>query len=135
MRLEHADLTPQAVALVRLLTSRSIASDQPGLCKAHDCHLVPPGARELAIPADAIDRVVYVIRDQRDVAISLAHHFGWSLPTSVGRMADTAFRIGGSSTRLNGNVERWPDAIAATSRRCNSSTLGMTCPAGHRHVL
>ncbi|UOK70405.1 hypothetical protein [Ancylobacter polymorphus] len=117
--MEHADLTPHEVALVRALTSRSIASDQPGLCKTHDSHLVQPDAREPAIPVDAIGRVVYVIRDQRDVASSLAHHFGWSLPTSVDRMADTAFRIGGLSTRLNGNVERWPDAIAATSRRCN----------------
>jgi aryl sulfotransferase len=98
---------------VRPLTSRRIAQEQPGLYKTHDCNLVQPGAREPAIPADAIDRVVYVIRDPRDVAISAAHHFGWSLATSVDRMADASFRLGRSSTRLNVNVEQWVSSWSA----------------------
>lgn len=98
---------------MRPLTSRRIAQEQPGLYKTHDCNLVQPGAREPAIPADAIDRVVYVIRDPRDVAISAAHHFGWSLATSVDRTADASFRLGRSSTRLNVNVEQWVSSWSA----------------------
>ncbi|SCW45272.1 sulfotransferase domain-containing protein [Ancylobacter rudongensis] len=111
--LEHADLMPPEVALLRPLTSRRIAQEQPGLYKTHDSNLVPPGAGEPAIPADAIDRAVYIVRDPRDVAISAAHHFGWSLAVSVDRMADASFRLGHSSTRLNVNVEQWVSSWSA----------------------
>ncbi|MDQ0301115.1 sulfotransferase domain-containing protein [Ancylobacter polymorphus] len=111
--LEHADLTPQEVALLRPLTSRRVAHDQPDFYKTHDCNFVPPGAREPAIPADAINRVVYIVRDPRDVAISLAHHFGWSVAASVERMADSAFRMGRSSPCLNMNVEQWVSSWSA----------------------
>ncbi|WP_018390734.1 sulfotransferase domain-containing protein [Ancylobacter sp. FA202] len=111
--LEHSDLTPNEVALLRPLSSRRIARQQPGLYKTHDSNLVPPGAREPAIPADAIDRVVYIVRDPRDVAISMAHHFGWSLAASVDRMGDTAFCIGLSSPGLNMNIEQWVSSWSA----------------------
>lgn len=111
--LEHADLTPQEVALLRPLTSRRIAHDQPGFYKAHDCNLAPPGAGEPATPADALHRVVYIVRDPRDVAISLAHHFGWPIAAAVDRMADSTFRIGCSSPRLNTNVEQWVSSWSA----------------------
>lgn len=111
--LEHADLTPHEVALLRPLTSRRIADQKPGFYKVHDCHLAPPGAREPATPADAINRVVYIVRDPRDVAISLAHHFGWSIAASVDQMADATFRIGCSSPRLNANVEQWVSSWSA----------------------
>ncbi|MDQ0346151.1 sulfotransferase domain-containing protein [Ancylobacter vacuolatus] len=111
--LEHSDLTPDEVALLRPLTSRRIAQLQPGLYKTHDSNLVPLGAREPAIPADAIDRLVYIVRDPRDVAISMAHHFGWTPEDSVNQMADTTFRMGRSSTRLNMNVEQWVSSWSA----------------------
>ncbi|TCK28077.1 sulfotransferase domain-containing protein [Ancylobacter aquaticus] len=111
--LEHSDLSRQEVALLRPLTSRRIAREQPGFYKTHDSNLVPPGAREPAIPPDAIDRVVCIVRDPRDVAVSAAAHFGWSLDDSVDRMADTAFCIGHSPRRLNANVEQWISSWSA----------------------
>lgn len=111
--LEHGDLTREEVALVRPVTSRRIARAQPGLYKTHDSNLVPPGAHEPAVPADAIDRVVCIVRDPRDVAVSLAHHFGWSLGASVDRMVDPAFTLGRSGSYLNANVEQWVSSWSA----------------------
>lgn len=111
--LEHADLNPQEVALLRPLTSRRIAQELPGLYKTHDSNLAPPGAREPAIPTVAINRVIYIVRDPRDVAVSASHHFGWSPATAVDRMADASFRLGGSSYRLNMNIEQWVSSWSA----------------------
>ncbi|WP_371345960.1 sulfotransferase domain-containing protein [Ancylobacter sp. IITR112] len=111
--LEHEDLTPEQVALLRPLTSRCIARDRPGLYKTHDSHLVPPGAREPAVPADVIDRVVYIVRDPRDVAVSAAHHFGQPLATSVANIADPTRILGRSETGLNDNVEHFVSSWSA----------------------
>lgn len=111
--LEHADLTPPEVALLRPATSRSIALARPGFYKTHDSHLVPPGACEPAIPAETTDRVVYIVRDPRDVAVSLAHHFGDTLGDSVARMADPAFVLGRSGAGPNANVEQWVSSWGA----------------------
>ncbi|WP_428030267.1 sulfotransferase domain-containing protein [Ancylobacter sp.] len=111
--LEHADLTPEEVALIRPWTSRRIAETHPGIYKTHDSHLVPPGAREPAIPPDAIDRAVYLIRDPRDVAVSLAHHLGRSLSEGVDMVSDAQFRMGRSRSHLNVNVEHWLSSWSA----------------------
>lgn len=111
--LEHSDLTLEEVALLRPVTSRRIAEAQPGIYKTHDANLSPPGAREPAIPADAIDRVVYIVRDPRDVAVSLAHHFGCSPGESTGIMADARLTLGRSQRLLNANVAHFVSSWSA----------------------
>jgi hypothetical protein len=105
---ETADLTPAEVARLRPRLARDLAAmeDVPVL-KVHDAFLAPPGAAEPAFPADAIDRVVYVVRDPRDVAVSSVDHFDRPLKEMVARMADETYSIGRSERRPNNGVEQF----------------------------
>jgi len=73
----------------------------------HDANMVPPGGHEPPIPADAVHRVVYIVRDPRDVAVSSAHHFGKPAEAVVADMNDPQFTIGRSQGQLNPNVEQY----------------------------
>ncbi|MBS7538157.1 sulfotransferase domain-containing protein [Ancylobacter lacus] len=115
--LECSDLTPAEVARLRPYVSRRIAAARPGLYKVHDANLAPPGAAEPAIPAETIDRVVYVVRDPRDVALSAAHHFGQTVEAVVADLGDEAHMIGRSAAGLNANVEQW---LSSWSRHVES---------------
>ncbi len=115
--LECSDLTPAEVARLRPHVSRRIAAARPGLFKVHDANLPPPGADEPAIPADSIDRVVYVVRDPRDVALSAAHHFGQPVEAVVADLGNPGHMIGRSTTGLNSNVEQW---LSSWSRHVES---------------
>lgn len=110
---ECSDLTPQEVARLRPAASRLLARERPGIYKAHDAFLAAPGCPEPAVPADAIARVVYLVRDPRDVALSAAHHFGISVEAMAAAMRDPEHRLGESAAGLNANVEQWLSSWSA----------------------
>lgn len=65
---EASDLTAAEIAAIRPYVTRRVAAASPQVVKVHDANLVPPGGREPPMPADSIDRVIYIVRDPRSKA-------------------------------------------------------------------
>jgi aryl sulfotransferase len=104
--LETSDLTAAEVATIRPYVSRRAAATAQGVVKVHDANVVPPGGREPPYPADSIDRVIYIVRDPRDVAVSSVHHYGKSIEAIVADMNDPGFGVGYSAYGLSNNIQQ-----------------------------
>jgi aryl sulfotransferase len=61
-------------------------------CKTHDCFTNRDGAPALGTAARG---ALYLLRDPRDVAVSLAHHFARDLDVVVAMMTDARWAFGG----------------------------------------
>lgn len=73
---------------------------QPTFIKTHDWWKMTPRGEPL-FPYEATFRVLLIVRDPRDVAVSLAHHLGEPVSSSVTHMAreDFALAVFGPHTR------------------------------------
>lgn len=114
-----ADLTLQQQTNLRprVYEIRAAEAERPLYCKVHDCyHLTPAG--EPLFPATATRGAVYIVRDPRAVAISLAHHNGQTIDAEIGRMADANASVSIPGDRLHqqlhqhlrswsGHVQSW----------------------------
>jgi aryl sulfotransferase len=107
--IETADLTPEEVAHARrwVWQRRRDKGQGDRVLKVHDAYLAPPGMDRPPFAPDIVDRVLYIVRDPRDVAISLAHHFGLSLEQAADRLADGNFKLGLSQDSLNPQLEQF----------------------------
>ena len=103
--LATADLTDAEVAALRPLADEVVAAETPGpsLRKVHDLFTGLSGAPIVSVTAAR--GVVYVVRDPRDVAVSLARFSDRPLDTIVARMADPTARIG--ATGSGRHVLQW----------------------------
>lgn len=123
------DLPVREAARIRPYLARRAAADSPEplVVKVHDANLVAPGASEPAFPPDAVDRVLYIVRDPRDVAVSGAHHYGVEPARMVEWMADPGRMIGlahdSASPQLpqflsswSRHVESWMDTPGLRTR-------------------
>jgi aryl sulfotransferase len=91
-------------------------ADRPLYCKAHDCcHLTPAG--EPLFPSTATRGAVYVVRDPRAVAVSLAHHAGQTIDAEIARMADANATFSSSRDRLD---EQLPQRLQTWSGHVQS---------------
>jgi aryl sulfotransferase len=115
--IESSDLTAAEVATMRPYVSRRAATTFRGFVKVHDANLAPPGGREPPYPADSIDRVIYIVRDPRDVAVSSIHHYGKTIAAIVADMNDPNFGVGFSRSGLSNNVQQY---ISSWSRHVES---------------
>lgn len=90
---------------------------QPPITKTHDARLPLPGG-DWTIPPDATRAAVYLVRDPRDVAPSLARHLDIDIDAAIRFMGDADTRAAVSKSRLNPqlcqiwaswsrNVESW----------------------------
>lgn len=61
--------------------------------KVHDAW-VRTRAGDLLFPCKATAGAIYIARDPRDVAVSLAHHLGISIDQAIAMMADASTRFG-----------------------------------------
>jgi hypothetical protein len=104
---ESSDLTAAEVALLRPYVARRAAEKIRATVKVHDANLVPPGGREPPYPADSIDRIVYIVRDPRDVAVSCIHHFGKPVAAIVADLNDPNFSVGRSDHDLSKHVRQY----------------------------
>lgn len=78
---------------------------RPLFCKAHDCyHLTPAG--EPLFPASASRGAVYMVRDPRAVAVSLADHTGRTIDAEIARMADADATFSSSPDRLDQQLQQ-----------------------------
>jgi hypothetical protein len=74
-------------------------AERPLYCKAHDCYHQTPAGEPL-FPSAATRGAVYVVRDPRAVAVSLAHHAGRTIDAEIARMADTNAIVPSADDRL-----------------------------------
>ncbi|MDZ4363855.1 sulfotransferase domain-containing protein [Brevundimonas sp.] len=114
---DSSDLTIEEVARIRAHVSRHFAALGEAALKVHDANLASPHAEEPAYPVDVIERVVYIVRDPRDVAVSNTHHFGKTIEDVVTRMADPDYGIGQAQKRLNTQVHQY---VSSWSRHVES---------------
>lgn len=89
---------------------------RPRYCKAHDAyHLTPAG--EPLFPTNATRGAVYIVRDPRAVAVSLAHHNGRTIDAAIDRMADADATFSNSPNRLDEQLQQrllsWSDHVGS----------------------
>jgi hypothetical protein len=107
-REQEANLRPRVFEFMAAGAERAL------YCKAHDAyHLTPAG--EPLFPAAATRGAVYVVRDPRAVAVSLAHYTGQSIDEAIAHMDNPEALSGGSTRRLSEHLRqrllRWSDHV------------------------
>src|SRR5271166_1200368 len=87
---------------------------RPLYCKAHDAYQLTPAGEPL-FPAAATLGAVYVVRDPRAVAVSLAQHMGRPVDEAIAKMDDPATVFANSAARLSTQLQqlplRWSDHV------------------------
>jgi len=98
---EASDLTDAEILSLRPAVFRGLARAQrePLLCKAHEAYV--EAGDEPLFPTDATLGAVYIVRDPRDVAVSLAHHRQWPLARAVDFLCQPDVDLAASRGRLN----------------------------------
>ena len=84
-----ADMAPRELALLHPAAMMNLCNSltyTPKLVKTHNANIGVSGCRLL--PELLTERVVYVVRDPRDVVISYAKHFGIDIDTAIERLTD-----------------------------------------------
>jgi aryl sulfotransferase len=114
--ISSAELSFEQETNLRPLAYEIWAEDAPRplYCKAHDaCHLTAAG--EPLFPARATRGAIYVVRDPRAVAVSLAHYMAWPVNEAIAQMDDPAAMSAGSTRRLSRHLrtllQRWSDHV------------------------
>lgn len=112
-----SDLVPDEVDALRaaILHDAAMKTDRPLMLKAHDQRRTPDGV-DLVSPSSA-RIVLHLVRDPRDVAISLAHHNGVSVDKAIETLANPAHRLGGGPTWISPQLEQW---VGCWSAHCRS---------------
>ena len=93
-----SDLTPGEVAALRprVVEQLVAATEGPLVRKIHD-GLYPGPNGEPVVPAAATRGAIYIVRDPRDVAVSLGHHFARPVEWAVDRLADDGYELASSN--------------------------------------
>jgi aryl sulfotransferase len=90
--LTYEGLKPWLRAM-RLATARQL--DPPYFVKTHDAYASTADGLPL-FPAEASKFVIHIVRDPRDVAVSLAAHDGVSIDAAITKMADAHYMLNGA---------------------------------------
>jgi aryl sulfotransferase len=89
-------------------------AERPLYCKAHDCYHSTPAGEPL-FPTGITRGAVYIVRDPRAVAVSLAHHTGRTIDEEIARMADANASFSSSTDRLDPQLRQrlgsWSDHV------------------------
>lgn len=92
--LSASDLTVDEIDLLRpdfYFYLAEMAEESP-VMKIHDAYTILKDTRPL-IPAEVTGSAIYFIRNPLDVAVSFAHHKGWTCDMAVAKMADEKFSL------------------------------------------
>ena len=87
--LETADLLHAELRNMLPSAYRQVAclAKQPIFLKTHDCWCLTPNG-EPVFPVEATQGVIHIVRDPRDVAVSVGHHWGVGLEAAIDRLND-----------------------------------------------
>jgi aryl sulfotransferase len=125
MMMDPSNLTPGEIGTARAFMISAARKPQMFL-KVHDANLPYPGTHAMPYAPESIRRVVHIVRDPRDVAVSYASHIGATLDlTNIGatldvtiaRMADADHVIGAKSSRL---AEQLPQFVSSWTKHTTS---------------
>lgn len=120
--IEPSDLTDDEIARARPRQYEIEAQEANValLRKVHDAWEMTPAGEPL-FPVDSTLGAIYIVRDPRDVAVSLAHHMGWTVDQAIAFMAEPAASLAKSRRFIpqhfqqhlstwSRHVESWLDA-------------------------
>ncbi len=123
MGIDSSDLTEPEIDVVRADYCRALAAatDLPRIWKVHDCFYSPGQDLDPPFPPEAPVSVTYIVRDPRDIAVSLANHFDKSIDEAIACMQDRELRLARAGPKLkpqlsqylstwSDHVESWLDA-------------------------
>lgn len=112
--LETADLPPAEIARLRprLWSRAAREAAGPVLLKVHDA-LLPTPLGPSPFEIEDIGAAIYLVRDPRDVAVSLAHHFGWGLDQAIDVMGQKDFWLSDEPDRLQANLPQFLSSWSA----------------------
>lgn len=93
--IESSHLTMAEVAAARPAVARMLfrQAGRPTRLKVHEAYLPAFGSSTPAFPPETVLAVLHLVRDPRDVAVSLANHLGCDLATAVDKMGDADFAL------------------------------------------
>lgn len=99
LQVESSDLTMSEIEALRPRVYQALieASKSPLLCKIHDAWTLTPSGEPLFSPR-VTSGVVYIVRDPRDVAVSLAHHSGITVDRAIEILSDPDWCMGGGGS-------------------------------------
>ncbi|HZX31480.1 MAG TPA: sulfotransferase domain-containing protein [Rhodocyclaceae bacterium] len=99
--IESSDLTDDEIACARprMYELEADAAPRPLLRKVHDAWGLTPAGEPL-LPVGLTLGALYIVRDPRDVAVSLAHHMNDTIDKSIALMANPAGTMATSEKRL-----------------------------------
>lgn len=113
-----ADLSVAAVEALRPRVYALLAAEAPEslIWKVHDSfHRTSEGT--WVFPPGSTRGAVYVVRDPRDVAPSLAHHRGTSVDEAITMMADSAAHLSaageGARSQIRQTLGSWSEHVAS----------------------
>ena len=120
---EASMLDPDVIDRLRPEVYRRLTqeSDETLFMKVHDAFVHVGG--EPMFPADATCGVVYIIRNPLDVAVSCAHHWGWSVESVVETMcasspkdttaSEASLRAQGLADQLRQRLGSWSEHVCS----------------------
>jgi hypothetical protein len=125
-----SDFLPEEIDGLRPLVYELWAdeTDEPLLLKTHD-GLYPGPHGDPLVPARVAQSAIYMVRDPRDVAVSLAHHLGREVGFAVDRIAAPDMTLSPTVERIRHLLPQW---IGNWSDHVLSWTEGAGFPV---HVL
>ncbi|WP_327520279.1 sulfotransferase domain-containing protein [Sphingomonas sp.] len=103
----------------------------PFFCKTHDRFWVAPDQPTLGTMAR---KALYIVRDPRDVAVSLSHHASLSIDGAIAQMTDTSTRSSGSA-QLIYRVGNWAEHVAGWTEQRVTETMVVRYETMHADTI
>lgn len=126
--LETSDMLEKELTAVRPAVYRHVSrqADDMLLCKIHDAYCKTHNG-ELLFPPDATLASIYLVRNPLDVAVSFAHHQGWSLRDTVRVMENENFALSLSRESLEHQIPQrlgsWSSHVVSWVDQVDSPVL------------
>lgn len=120
--LEASDLTVDEIERLRPAVYAHLAeqADETIFMKVHDAYTLVDRERPL-FPAHATLGAIYFIRNPLDVAVSFAHHSGWSYDKTILKMADENLAFCGGIKRVHNQLRQklltWSGHVQSWTRQ------------------
>lgn len=128
LEIETSDLLPDEQRRLRPLAYRSTMPAGAGLfpTKTHDAWLPAQGAAEPPFPRERVEAVVLLVRDPRDVVLSLGPYFGLSIEEAIVAMADRNLSLGASRDGLRPQLPQLVSSWSEHTASWRNSGLPLT---------
>lgn len=119
MGVDSSDLTTEEIMQSHAEFCRLLAASNQAarIHKVHNCYAPPSPDIEPPIPIDVLNKVVYIVRDPRDVAVSFAHHINRSVDRAIAIMGDSSTTLAAVQTIYQAQL---PQHLSSWSRHVES---------------